>query len=248
MDSSQEHPQLDATVSSALLAVERTLVLVAPHDAPVLLVGEPGSGRSVFARRLHQASPRRGGAWIQVDCRGISTRTSPVKALEDAIASATTGSILLEEIDLLSTPLQVRLMVWLEASRGAPRPRLLATTRCDLEDAVRRGTFREDLRSRVDVFQIRVPPLRERRDDIPALARELVAESADRLHLAAPLIPHDVEQLLVGYPWPGNVRELRNAMERAVALSTGPFIEATALPSRISAEATSRSIPGTPLT
>ena len=181
-------PHLDAIASSALVAVERALALVAPHDAPVLLVGEPGSGRSVIARRLHQASPRSGGGWAQVDCRGLSTRSSPVKALEDAIASAATGSILLEEIDLLTAPLQVRLMVWLEASRSAPRPRLLATTRRDLEDEVRRGSFREDLRSRVDVFQIRVPPLRERRDDIPALARQLVAESAARLHVAAPFV------------------------------------------------------------
>jgi two-component system response regulator AtoC len=243
MDSTQEHSHLDVVASSAVLAVERALALVAPHDAPVLLVGEPGSGRSVFARRLHHASARGRGAWIQVDCRGLATRMNAVKTLEDAIASAATGSILLEEIDLLTAPLQVRLMVWLEASR-APRPRLLATTRHDLEDEVRRGTFREDLRSRVDVFQIRVPPLRERRDDIPALARELVAESADRLHVAAPLISQDVEQLLIGYPWPGNVRELRNAMERAVALSTGPFIVPTALPSRILASTSAPTTPG----
>jgi DNA-binding NtrC family response regulator len=248
MDSFREHTHLEAVASSALVAAERALALVAPHDAPVLLVGEPGSGRSVFARRLHQASLRGGGAWIQVDCRGLSTRSSPVKALEDAIASAATGSILFEDIDVLTAPLQVRLMVWLEASRGAPRSRLLATTRRDLEDEVRRGTFREDLRSRVDVFQIRVPPLRERQDDIPALARQLVAESAARLHVAAPFLPLDVEQLLVGYPWPGNVRELRNAMERAVALSSGSFIEATSLPPRILAEATSPTIPGMPST
>jgi len=243
MDSSREHPHLNAVASSALLAAERALALVAPHDAPVLLVGEPGSGRSVLARRLHRASPRDRGAWVQVDCRGISTRTSPVKVLEEAIASAATGSILLEEIDLLTAPLQVRLMVWLEASR-APRPRLLATTRRDLEDEVRRGTFREDLRSRVDIFQIRVPPLRERQADIPALARELVAESAERLRVAAPLIPQDVEHLLIGYPWPGNVRELRNAMERAVALSTGPFIDAPTLPSRILASTAATTTPG----
>jgi len=168
-----------------------------------------------------------------VDCRGLSTGSSAVKALEEAIASAATGSILFEEIDLLTAPLQVRLMVWLETSRNSPHSRLLATTRRDLEDEVHRGTFREDLRSRIDVFEIRVPPLRERHVDIPALARELVAESATRLHMAPPLLPPDVERLLVGYAWPGNVRELRNAMERAVALSSGHAIEATALPPRI---------------
>jgi len=185
---------------------------------------------------------------MQVDCREISTRSNPVKALDDAIASAATGSILFEEIDLLAGPLQVRLMVRLEASRGALGPRLLATTRRDLEDEVRRGNFREDLRSRVDVFQIRVPPLRERRGEIPALARQLVAESAARLHVVAPFLPLDVEELLVGYPWPGNVRELRNAMERAVALSSGSFIEATSLPPRILAGAASPTTPGLPST
>ena len=248
MDSFGEDPHRHALASSALVAVERALALVAPHDAPVLLVGETGSGRSVFARRLHQASPRNGGAWMQVDCREISTRSNPVKALDDAIASAATGSILFEEIDLLAGPLQVRLMVRLEASRGALGPRLLATTRRDLEDEVRRGNFREDLRSRVDVFQIRVPPLRERRGEIPALARQLVAESAARLHVVAPFLPLDVEELLVGYPWPGNVRELRNAMERAVALSSGSFIEATSLPPRILAGAASPTTPGLPST
>ena len=225
------HP--DPGSSSSLERVERALALVAPHDAPVLLIGEPGSGRSVVARRLHQASPRRGGPLVQVDCRGLSTRGTAVKSLEDAMSTAAMGSILLEEIDFLAAPLQVRLTAWLETSRGSPRPRLLASTRRDLEDEVHRGTFREDLRSRIDVFEIRIPPLRDRHEDIPTLARQLLAESAARLHVASPLLPPDVERLLVGYSWPGNVRELRNAMERAVALSSGPAIDPTALPPRI---------------
>jgi len=225
------HPDIGSP--SAFEGVERALALVAPYDAPVLLVGEPGSGRSMLARRLHRGSPRRENPWVQVDCRGLSTQSSALEALEEAIASAATGSILFEEVVLLTAPLQVRLMMWLEASRGLPHPRVLATTRLDLEDEVQRGTFREDLRSRVDVFEIRVPPLRERHEDIPVLARQLLAESASRLRVTPPLLPPDVERILVGYAWPGNVRELRNAMERAVALSSGPAIEAAALPPRV---------------
>ncbi len=129
-------------------------------------------------------------------------------------------------------------MAWLEVSRGLPRPpRVLSTTQRDLEAEVHRGVFREDLRSRVDVFEIRVPPLRERRADILSLARQLADESAARLAVAPPILPPDIERLLLGYGWPGNVRELRNAMERAVTLSSGPVIEAIALPPRVLARA-----------
>ncbi len=125
-------------------------------------------------------------------------------------------------------------MAWLEQSRGtAGAARVLATTRCDLEGEVGRGAFREDLRARLDVFEIRIPPLRDRPEDIPALARELIAECAGRLGMSTPALPAEVERLLCGHPWPGNVRELRSAMERAVALSSGPALEVAALPPRI---------------
>jgi len=218
-------------------AVERALALLAPHDAPVVFLGEPGSGRSVLGRRLHQLSPRRASPWVKVDCRGLASRSAPVKALEDAIASAGSGSILLEEVELLLAPLQIRLMAWLETTRSSPRPRLLATAQRDLENEVERGRFREDLRSRIDVFEIRVPPLRERRGEIAELARQLLAESAARLAVAPPGLPPEVERLLLAYAWPGNVRELRSAMERAVALSSGPVIEASTLPPRVLAGA-----------
>ena len=125
-------------------------------------------------------------------------------------------------------------MAWLELSRAQPgSARVLSSTRRDLEGEVHSGAFREDLRSRVDVFEIRVPPLRERRAEIPSLARQLLGESAARLGIAPPLLPLEVERFLLDYPWPGNVRELRNAMERAVALSSGPAVEAASLPPRV---------------
>jgi DNA-binding NtrC family response regulator len=217
---------------------ERALALVAPHGTPVLLRGEPGSGRSVLARRLHQASRASSGPCVRVDCRGLSVRHEATRMLEDALSEAAGGSVLLEEVDALAPPLQVRLMAWLEESRGRlEAARVLSTTQQDLEAEVLRGAFREDLRSRLDVFEIRVPPLRERPGDISSLAGQLAAEAAARLGLALPLLPPDVEQLLLGYSWPGNVRELRNAMERAVALSSGPAIEAATLPPRVLAGA-----------
>ncbi len=213
---------------------ERALALVAPLDAPVLLRGEPGSGRSVLARRLHQASRAASGPCVRVDCRGLSGRPDAARMLEGSLSAAAGGSILLEEVDALAPQQQVRLMAWLEASRGQPAAaRVLSTTQRDLEAEVLRGAFREDLRSRLDVFEVRVPPLRERPGDVSSLARQLAAEAAARLGLAPPLLPPEVEQLLLGYSWPGNVRELRNAMERAVALSRGPTIEAATLPPRV---------------
>jgi DNA-binding NtrC family response regulator len=229
-------PRLPASFELA----ERALALVAPLDAPVVLRGEPGSGRSVLARRLHQASRAASGPCVRVDCRGLSGRPDAARMLEDSLSAAAGGSILLEEVDALAPPEQVRLMAWLEESRGQPAAaRVLSTTQRDLEAEVLRGAFREDLRSRLDVFEVRVPPLRERPGDLPALARQLAAECAARLGMAPPLLPPDVERLLLAYSWPGNVRELRSAMERAVALSGGRAIEAAALPPRVLAGALS---------
>jgi len=213
--------------------MERAIELVGPHDSPVLLVGEPGSGRSRLARQLHLASPRKTAPVVQLDCRGLSVVSEGVQLLESAHHRAAAGSLLLENIELLNATLQVKLMVLLETPRRSRRPRILSTAQRDLEDEVRRGTFREDLRTRVNVLELRVPPLRERRSDIPQLARELANESAARFGVAPPLVTPDVEALLVAYAWPGNVRELRNAMERAVALSAGGMIELSALPPRV---------------
>ncbi len=214
--------------------VERALALIAPQNAPVLVRGEPGSGRSVLARRLHQASRVAVGPCIRVDCRGLAARLDAAQVLDRSLCAAAGGSVVLEEVDALPAPLQLRLMAWLEQSRGiAGAARVLATTQRDLDDDVRQGAFREDLRARLDVFEIRIPPLRHRLEDVPALARELVAECAGRLGMRTPALSPEVDRLLCAYRWPGNVRELRNAIERAVALSPGPTLEVAALPPRI---------------
>ncbi len=214
--------------------IDRALALVAPQDAPVLVRGEPGSGRSTLARRLHRASRVAAGPCVRVDCRGLAAGPDAAQALERSLHGAAGGSVILEEVDTLPTSLQLRLMAWLEQSRGGgAAARVLATTQLDLEAEVRRGAFREDLRTRLDVLEIRIPPLRDRPEDVAALARELAAECAGRLGMPTPALPPEMERLLCAYPWPGNVRELRNAIERAVALSTGPVLEPAALPPRI---------------
>ncbi len=151
-------------------------------------------------------------------------------------ATADGGTVLFEEITALPDGLRGAVLVLLEPRRaalGTPDVRVLASTRRDLDAEVRAGRFREDLRSRLDLVEIHVPPLRERPEDILPLAAAFLDAFARTLSVPAPTLTPAVEKMLLAYAWPGNVRELRNAMQHAVVVVRGPTIDLDELPMRL---------------
>ena len=222
--------------------VYAVLERVAPTDITLLVQGETGTGKDVVARSVHEASPRRRGPFVPVDCgaipemlfeselfghvRGAFTGAAQNRA--GAIEEANGGTLFLDEIGELPLATQVKLLRAIESRSvrrvGAPREvpvdvRIIAATNRRLGQMVNDGTFREDLFYRLAVVEISLPPLRARRDDIPLLASHLFAKIVAKRGLpAATSLPNDYLQSLRSKPWPGNVRELRNAVERAVTL------------------------------
>jgi DNA-binding NtrC family response regulator len=219
----------------------------AAGDATVLLTGESGTGKELFARALHALSPRRSGPFVAVNVaalpeglvenelfghdRGAYTGASERRAGRFELADG--GTLFLDEIGELPLGAQTKLLRVVEERTflrvGGTVPltvdvRLVAATNCDLLARVRAGAFREDLFYRLDVFPVRLPPLRARKEDVPDLAREFARTSGERARgRAFDLSPAAVEKL-VSWEWPGNIRELRNVIERAVLLAPGPLV------------------------
>jgi DNA-binding NtrC family response regulator len=219
----------------------------AAGDVTVLLTGESGTGKELFARALHALSPRRGGPFVAVNVaalpeglvenelfghdRGAYTGASERRAGRFELADG--GTLFLDELGELPLGAQTKLLRVVEERTflrvGGTVPlsvdvRLVAATNCDLAARVRAGAFREDLFYRLDVFPVRLPPLRARREDVPELAREFARTCGERARgRAFDLSPAAVEKL-VSWDWPGNIRELRNVVERAVLLAPGPLI------------------------
>ena len=216
---------------------------VAKSDVPILLLGETGTGKSLLARRLHAQSDRAGGPFVTVNCAALPeplleselfghVRGAFTGATRDRlglVAESSGGTLLLDEIGEMSPMLQAKLLDVLErkvvravgASRERPVDlRVISATHRDLGERIAAGAFREDLRYRLEVVAIEVPPLRRRREDIPLLVNRFL-QSARAKHVAASavrLAPEAMAQLLA-YRWPGNVRELGHAVERMVLLS-----------------------------
>ncbi len=247
--------------SKALRHVLDQVRTVAPTDSTVLLVGETGTGKELIARAIHTASERRRRALVAVNCA-----TSPAGLLESewfghekgAFTGALSqkigrfelaheGTLFLDEIGDVPLELQSKLLRVLQEHEverlGSTRTmrvdfRLIAATNRDLDGMVHSRAFRSDLYYRLNVFRIRIPPLRERREDIPSLVRYFVQRFAKRLRRSIESISRESMDLLCRWDWPGNVRELQNVVERAVILSQGPTLtiprsefEATAPPS-----------------
>jgi two-component system nitrogen regulation response regulator GlnG len=233
--------------SAALLEVFKTIGRVAGSDVPVLVTGESGTGKELVARAIHQASTRAEGPFIAVNAAAIPRElleselfghergsfTGAIESRAGRFREARGGTLFLDEIGDMPLELQAKLLRVLQSgevtSVGGRRPehvdvRIVAATHRDLDVAVREGRFREDLLYRLRVVPLHIPPLRERPDDIGALAQHFVARYADELGTGPRLLaPNALERLLL-HAWPGNVRELENAIKRALVLSTGEVL------------------------
>jgi two-component system response regulator GlrR len=226
--------------SAAFLAVIEKIPLLARCDASVLITGETGTGKELVARAIHYLSPRAGKPFLAVDCGAIPTEllenelfghersayTGAYTPQPGMVQEAEGGTMLLDEVDTLPLLAQVKLLRLLQEKEFRPLGssrvrkadvRILAASNGDLEGAVREGRLRQDLYYRLNVIPLRLPPLRERRDDIPRLARHFLHKHALGRR-PAELSPHAVQALLQN-DWPGNVRELEHVIERAVVLS-----------------------------
>ena len=243
--------------SPAMHAVLDLVERVAPTDATVVIQGESGTGKEVIAKAIHHASARATRPFVAVNCGAVPETLLESELfgyMRGAFTGATVnklglfeeadgGTLLLDEIAEMPAALQVKLLRALQSGEirrlGATQAvtidvRVIAATHGDLAMLISQGTFREDLFYRLNVFQLVLPPLRDRREDIPALAEHFLARSAGKLGRELRLSAGALERLL-RYPWPGNVRELENAIERAVILARGDSVEPDDLPPHVSA-------------
>jgi two-component system, NtrC family, response regulator GlrR len=258
LDESVELPLADSERFGRLwgrsTAMRRLFALagrVAASDVTVLIEGETGTGKDALCEAIHQASTRTAGPLIVVDCGAVPPNlfeselfgnekgafTGADRARAGAFEEADGGTLFLDEIGELPLPLQPKLLRVLEAREvrriGSAQPRkvnvrVIAATNRDLREEVNRGSFRQDLYFRLEVMRLRVPPLRERPDDIPVLVEHFrtLAKPGD----AAPPFSEETLRSFVAHPWPGNVRELRNAVERLTVLNDVPFAPHGAAP------------------
>jgi two-component system, NtrC family, response regulator HydG len=239
--------------SEPMRRVFEAIALVAPTEATVLIQGESGTGKELVAQAIHANSPRRAGPLITVNCAALPEtlleselfgheRGAFTGAMERRLGRfelAHHGTIFLDEIGELTPAAQTKLLRVLQSQEferlGGTHTlkvdvRVIAATNKDLEAAVRAGQFREDLRYRLQVFPLTVPPLRERRDDIPLLAEHFLKSYAERHRRRLRGLTPRALDLLMRYEWPGNVRELEHAIERAVILARGEHLTPEELP------------------
>ena len=239
--------------SAAIVAVYKLVARVASNDATVLITGETGTGKEQVARAIHQASPRATAPFVAVDCTALPETlfeselfghergafTGAHAQRQGMLEMAGVGTCFLDEIGELSPALQAKLLRTLQektirrvgGNQTFPlRARIIVATNRDLPRLVRQGAFREDLLYRLDVVRINIPPLRERREDIPLLIRHFLEKYAPEGAAPAPEISSDAMASLKRYHWPGNVRQLENVIQRVMAVSASPVILPEDLP------------------
>jgi DNA-binding NtrC family response regulator len=225
----------------------------AASKATVLLLGESGTGKEIFARAIHRWSDRRDKPFVAINCVGLSKElleselfghergafTGALHLKQGKMELAHGGTVFLDEVGDISMELQTKLLRFLQEREfdrvGGTKPisvdvRIIAATNRDLNDAVQKGRFRQDLFYRLNVVAISLPPLRDRKEDIGALADYFLKRFAGETKKDLSEITSDAHQKLIAYDWPGNVRELANAIERAVVLGQGPKLTAADLP------------------
>lgn len=241
----QIEPPLPEIVGTApaMQEVYRMVALAAPRSANVLLIGETGTGKEVIAKAIHKRSKRSDGPYIRVNCGALHENlleselfghvkgafTGAIDNKPGRFEAAHGGTIFLDEINSMSPKLQVKLLRVLqerefervgESTTKRVDVRVIAATNASLEEMVEEGTFREDLYYRLNVVPIGLPPLRDRREDIPALATFFLKKFGDANKLPqTPTLTGEVTAALLAHEWPGNVRELENAIERLIVLS-----------------------------
>jgi formate hydrogenlyase transcriptional activator len=237
--------------SPALRRVLKQVETVGPTDSTVLIYGETGTGKELVARALHNLSARRSNAFVKLNCAAIPTGLLESElfghekgAFTGAIAQrvgrfelANGGTVFLDEIGEIPLELQPKLLRVLQEREferlGSTRTlhtnaRLIAATNRDLAAMVNEQKFRSDLFYRLNVFPVRIPPLRERPDDVPLLVRHFTQQFARRMNKKIEAISSETMSLMCDYYWPGNIRELQNVIERGVILSSGPMLEVSA--------------------
>jgi DNA-binding NtrC family response regulator len=250
--------------SSAMLEVYKTVARVASTKSTVLILGESGTGKELIARAIHQHSPRANHPFVAVDCGALTetileselfghVRGSFTGALADkkgVFEEAQGGTCFLDEIGGISANMQAKLLRVLqehEVRRVGGKDwvkvdvRVVAATNQNLAQAVNRGEFRQDLYYRLDVVTIRLPPLRERVEDIPLLAHHFLQRYSQESGKSITAISDKAMELLCAYSWPGNIRELENAIEQAVALSYQPVVTPDDLPAAVRDHAAAKS-------
>jgi formate hydrogenlyase transcriptional activator len=228
--------------SPGMHQIYELIQLVAPTDSTVLLHGETGTGKELIARAIHNLSSRRDRTFIKMNCAAIPSGlveselfghekgafTGALMQKRGRLELADRGSLFLDEIGDISLELQPKLLRVLQEQEferlGSTKTtrvdvRIIAATHRDLSGMIRDGTFREDLFYRLNVFPVEIPPLRERREDIPLLVHYFVSKLSRRMRKRIKTIPRSAMDALVNSPWPGNIRELANFVERAVILS-----------------------------
>jgi two-component system, NtrC family, response regulator AtoC len=249
----------------------RTLVatterIAAAARVPVLILGESGTGKEHIAQAIHRLSPRASGPWVTVNCSALpeglleaemfghekGAFTDARQARKGLLELADGGTLFLDEIGDMALALQPKLLRAIETQTfrriGSPKEtrvdvRFVAATHRDLRAMVAQGSFRQDLYYRLNVGTIEVPSLRERRDDIMALARHFLARFAPTIGCQASTFSDEVERNFLAYRWPGNIRELRNVIERALILCGGEVVQLGQLPREIAATALAATTP-----
>ena len=233
----------------------KTIVKVSQSHYPVLIAGESGTGKELVARAIHRSGPLREQPFLPVDCSALvptlieselfgyvrGAFTGALRTKQGLLEAAQGGTVFLDEIAELPVDLQAKLLRALQEREvkpvGSTRPvkfsaRIIAATNRDLELAIQQGAFRKDLYFRVNVVTLRLPPLRERKSDIPLLANHFL-DKFSRGQRRRPMLAEEALNCLLAYDWPGNVRELENCIERAVALGSGPVLHVGDLPTNL---------------
>ncbi len=239
-------------VSATIRRLEEQARLMLEWDSPILILGETGAGKGVLARWIHTNGPRREEAFVNLNCAGLSRElletelfghergafTGAIAAKQGLLEVGHRGVIFLDEIGDMDPAIQPKLLKALEEKSfrrlGDVRDRhvdirLIASTNVDLEEAVRTKKFRDDLYYRVSTLTLRIPPLRERPEDIPILARSILQNVCRRMGKAQVELNPEAETMLLRYHWPGNLRELANVLERAMILQQGDQLDPGAL-------------------